>query len=364
MKDPMGNDKTIARRRATRIGALLLALAMLLPLAACGGTPDAAGGIPIPQGMQDATGTGEGYYLFLPDDWRIDHSTGVTIATYGYARVTFAAFASEREPAEYWNASRAETEAMFTDFSMDEEAATTLLGSNAALRYKFSGIHYDYDGNGEKDKYGVTQYISRKNGRLFVLTYMAPYEGDYEQYTTVIELVASSFLFADDDAATPRPDKPEGNEGQGAPAGMKEISRSDIHDCHFYIPTDWVADLQNGTLSAYVSDSDRTSVSLVKNYPTMANTLPEYFENLEKDYKDKLTSYTLLTKEEAHTATTAGLDSLRYVFTATYNGVSYRFMQELFVKGSFVYTFTYTATEEAYEGHLAEAEAMLSAISF
>lgn len=350
--------------RAPLSAALLLLLSLCLLLSGCSAPQQTEDGtVTLPQGMKDATGNGTGYYLFLPDDWTVDHSTGVTIATYATARITFAAFASDKEPQAYWDASRAETEGMFTDFRMEEEAAATLLGKNAALRYKFSGILHDANGDGEKDKYGVTQYVSRKDGRLFVLTYMAPFENDYEQYTTVVEAVVTNFLFTDAAAG----DKPSSDAQNGAtdvPAGMKEISDEAIHDFRLFVPDTWITDLQNGTVSAYVSEGDRTSISLVCNYPTSANTLPAYFENLEKDYKDKLTDYRLITKEEKHKATTADLDSLRYEFTATYNGVSYHFFQELFVKGSYVYTFTYTATGELYESHLEEANAILAAIRF
>jgi hypothetical protein len=171
----------LQKTRSGLLAGLLLALSLCLLLAGCTAPQSDTGGIPIPQGMKDATGNGTGYCLFLPDDWTVDHSTGVTIATYATARITFAAFPSDKQPEEYWNASRAETERMFTAFSMDEEAAATLLGKNAALRYKFSGILHDGNGDGEKDKYGVTQYVSRKDGRMFVLTYMAPFEKDYEQ---------------------------------------------------------------------------------------------------------------------------------------------------------------------------------------
>ena len=113
----------------------------------------------------------------------------------------------------------------------------------------------------------------------------------------------------------------------------------------------------------------------MQTYPLYANTVPEYFDYLEKTYyQENLTDYQLLTvtekadgstvKGETGKATTAELDSLQYVFTFTYHEKSYRILQALFVKGSYIYTFTYTASEELYESHLAEAESILAAIQF
>lgn len=346
-------------RRALCI-TLLLCLLLSLTLSACQTTDENGDGVTVPQGMQDATPAGKDYHLFLPDDWTVDHSSGVTIATYATARILFSSFSSQREPAEYWNASREETESMFTDFQMEEEASETLLGSNAALRYKFSGLLYDGDGDGEKDAYGVTQYVSKRGGKMYVLTYMAPLEKAYEQYAAVVEAAVTSFVFTDgtSDTTAEIATTPTGT------SGTKDITDPSIHDFHLYVPANWVTDLQNGTVSAYVSESDRTSISLVKNYPTNANTLPAYFTNLENDYRDKLTDYTLISKEQKGTATVERLDSLRYEFSATRGGSTYRFCQELFVRGSYVYTFTYTATDALYEQHIAEAEAILAGITF
>lgn len=346
--------------RRTLCVVLLLCLILSMALSACQTAEESDDGVTTPQGMQDATPAGQDYHLFLPEDWTVNHSSGVTIATYATARILFSSFSSNREPAEYWNASREETEGMFTDFKMDEEASETLLGNNAALRYKFSGLLYDGDGDGEKDAYGVTQYVSKRNGKMYVLTYMAPLEKAYEQYATVVETAVTNFVFTDDTSsqtagttATPTDT-----------SGTKDIADPAIHDFHLYVPATWITDLQNGTVSAYVSESDRTSISLVKNYPTNANTLPAYFANLENDYLDKLTDYTLITKEQKSTATAEKIDSLRYEFSATRGGNTYRFCQELFVKGSYVYTFTYTATEALYEQHIEEAEAILADITF
>ncbi len=349
----------------TRTVALWLCLCLgLVPLLSACGNIQTADGVAIPQGMQDATGNGTGYHLFVPSDWRIDHSTGVTIATYSTATLLFATFPTTRDMDAYWNDSRAEIEAMFeSDFSLTTEGEQVLFGGTGALCYRFSGIYADADGDGKKDPYGVTQYVCRRSTQMYVLTYLAP-EEDYEQYTTVLEKVVSDFLFTDE-GHTPEEQPATPGESTGTPPqGMKEITLDAIHGFHLFVPQEWVADLQNGTVSAYVSDTDRTSISLVWNYPTEADTLPAHFTYLEETYKEQLPNYTLLKRDEKIQATQGGLDGLCYEFTATHQGKVLHFYQVLFVRGALIYTYTYTAEESLYTPHRAEADAILGSIVF
>lgn len=334
-----------------RGASLLLALLFLLPLAACQ-SPD-AGGVSVPNGMQDATGDGVGYHLFFPTGWTVDHSSGVTIATYSTARMTFAVVESDQTPAEYWDASRTERALKFADLHIDEEAGGVLFGGETALRYRFGGTYYN------EVSYGVTQYIAKKGGRLFVLTYMAE-EKDYESLSASPAAVAEHFLFTEDAEGSEKK-KPTGTT-EGAPNGMQEISRPEIHDFHFYVPIDWQPDLQNGTVSAYASEEDRTSVSLTSIYAVSA--IPAYFESLEPSYRTLLADYRCTNRENPTMGKVGEEDSYTYEIEGTHAGVAYRVRQTLFLRGVYLYNFTYTARADQYDAHLAEADAILAALRF
>ena len=48
----------------------------------------------------------------------------------------------------------------------------------------------------------------------------------------------------------------------------------------------------------------------------------------------------------------------------TRGGVAYRTMQIFFVRGSYIYVFTYTATEAAFDTHKTEIDSIVANITF
>ena len=345
--------------------AFCLALLLCLPalLCGCGGVGTGTDGTEAPRGMQNAAPQGAAYYLFVPEDWLVDRRDGITVvsvSSYATASITLADFSSDKTPAEYWDASREETEARFTEITMKEDGKNAAMGGVAALRYAFSGKYHD--GN----VYSFLQCIAKKDGRLYVLTYTAS-EAEYDTYLSGANTIIENFRFAE------KAESEAGNapNTEGAPAGMQQISRDDIHEFRFYAPLSWVADMQTGYVSAYVSAEDRTNVSLVAHYPPSGVAdVDAYFATMEDERKSLLSDYTLLSggKNEDGTykdpVAVAGGKGARYVYEGTNGGVTYRVMQVFFVRSAYIYTFTYTATAELYETHLAEAEAVLAAITF
>ena len=149
---------------------------------------------------------------------------------------------------------------------------------------------------------------------------------------------------------------------------MHNIAVADYNAYRFYVPTAWTVDMQTGITSAYVSADDRSSVSLSCYYPSNASitSIETYWDALQKSYKALYADYTVVDKPEdgEEPAKIAGLDGARYVFTGTNGGVTYRVMQIFFIRGSYIYTFTYTATDAAYESHLDEVARIAEAIAF
>lgn len=348
-----------------RITCLLAALCLVLPLcmglASCG-TPQTGGsGLVAPDGMFDATPAGSRFAFFVPSGWTVDSSTGVlqaSVSAYTTANVTAVAFPSECSLTEYWAKSAAEIAAKFTEFSLDEEGGQTLMDGAAALRYKYSGTYYT--------ELAVKQdmYMTKKDGMIYLLTYTATAE-EYDSYSPEVTAIVENFKFL---APQSGESQPPVTDTEGAPAGMHNIAVSAYNDYRFYVPTDWQVDMQTGITAAYVSDGDRTSVSLSCYYPSNASitSIETYWEALQASYSHLYADYTVTDKPEKdeEPVKIGGYDGAKYEFSGKAGGVSYRVMQIFFIRGSYIYTFTYTATETAYETHLPTVKQIIGAITF
>lgn len=351
-----------------RGGAFLLCLLLLVPLCLAGcGNGKTEGGIVIPTGMQDATGTGTGYSFFVPSDWIVDQSTGITMATpnrYSTVYLTLAVFASEQTPEEYWAAGKDDIAAKFTDYTLDEDGAAGTVGGHPALRSTFGGTYYT------GAAYRGRQYIARRDGRMFVFTYAAG-ESEYERYLRQVSDCLDAFLFEGIDVADTPADLPEPDAD-----GMRLLTDPRIHACAMRVPADWKADLRGGLVSAYVSDADRTSVSLTCHTPGEGiDNIGAYVEALQKPYEALYHNYVRETFPAPEGSTgdgpfyytvtkVAGTDAARYVFTGENGGVTYRVAQYFFVHGSLIYTLTYTARADRFDDHTADLDRILASLSF
>lgn len=352
-------------RPVRRLLALLTLLALLLPTAALAACQTPAGGddVSVPVGMQNATGNGSGYYFFVPDGWQVDHSTGLTMVTVSlYSSVTLSLYITESEKTveEYFADSREGIEARFDEFAFDEEGEMATVGGNAALRYVYHGKYYT------DHEFKTMQYVTKKNGHIFVLTYTANVS-EYDQYAEAISMVAADFVFTDAEIRAAGEGNPKAGRYDGAPEGMRDISLAGIHDYRLFVPDTWQTDMQSGIVSAYVSESDRSNISLSRHYPpTGVNTIAEFFAALQASYKTLYEDYEILDEqtEGEDPIDIGGREGALYVFGGKHNGVTYRTMQIFFVRGSYIYVFTYTATDAQFDTHRAAVDDIVSKITF
>lgn len=344
--------------------SLFLLFSLLLSagaLVACQGTGDTDVNVPV--GMQNATGDGEGYYFFVPDGWQIDHSTGLTTVSAGlYSSVSLSLYITETERTveEYFADSRAGLEARFADFALDTEGEVCTVGGNAALRYVYRGKYYT------EREYRVMQYLTKKDGYLFVLTYTANPD-EFDQYTEVVSMVAADFVFTGKGIRAAGAKNSDAGSYENAPEGMREISLEGIHDFSLFVPDAWRTDMQSGIVSAYVSESDRSNISLSHYYPPSGvNTIAEFFAALQVSYEALYENYEVLHQhgEADEPVAIGGCEGALYLLRGSHGGVDYRVMQIFFVKNSNVYVFTYTATDALFDTHKATVDDIVAKISF
>ena len=170
------------------------------------------------------------------------------------------------------------------------------------------------------------------------------------------------------------------------PAGYRLIS-ADGASYRLYVPEDWVEDLSTGVTTAYVSESDRSNISLmafelddsllhveiggteaVSEEATTAEdgtvpkitTAEQYWKYYEAEFLKTFSDMTYVT--EGDDLLLSGQKAKKYVYTATVTGQSYEFLQVVALKDGVVYIFTYTATEAKFESHLEDVNEILGYI--
>ncbi|HHX54007.1 MAG TPA: hypothetical protein GX704_03765 [Clostridiales bacterium] len=148
----------------------------------------------------------------------------------------------------------------------------------------------------------------------------------------------------------------------GVPDGMK-LASGDAVDYIMYVPENWVTDISTGATTAYVSENDRSNVSLIAfDLDDPNETAPDFWEK----YKDDLISTfpDAVFSEEDNTVIDGSTAAIKRGFTATVTGDPYKFEMVIFNHFGAMYIFTYTATQEKFDLHLEDVGNIIQNIKF
>ena len=153
----------------------------------------------------------------------------------------------------------------------------------------------------------------------------------------------------------------ENKTDEDTPEGMKIATRENS-EYRLYVPISWVLDKDETTALAYVSESDRSNVSLTSYSPRESMSIDGYFEMCETEYKKLYKEY--LRGEDSKEIQMAGKTAKEYVFSFEYNGEKYQSRQVICIYRGMFYIFTYTAKAESFELHMADVEKIISEVEF
>ena len=168
-----------------KIISIALALITVFALASCGNKID------IPDGFQLASNKVNDYYFFVPTNWTVDMSTGVSSAYFSETDKTNVSMASyklsEAMSADaYWEKTKSEYTTLFTEMS-EPEVKTTALDSVEAKQYTFTG-------KAGTHALKIMQIFCPKGDTMYVFTYTATPE-KFEEHHEKVALIISNFRF-------------------------------------------------------------------------------------------------------------------------------------------------------------------------
>lgn len=136
---------------------------------------------------------------------------------------------------------------------------------------------------------------------------------------------------------------------EGVPDGMKLASNTDIVLYSLFVPEDWIIDEQSAMTMAHVSDSNKSSVSVMQwNMSQDSTTVDEWWTNYhKKELSASFPSFTVL--EEGTETIVDSRPAKSYTYTITFSETVYKYYVIGVLDQGSVHVITYTSTEELYE---------------
>ena len=338
------------------ISIALVAVIALAALADCSGTSE------IPEGFQYATCNGEYFRLFVPTQWTVNTSSGISGAyvsqttgnTVTMREVTFtppAELAEGKEEFDYFVEEHREGIKTLKDFKEISTANKTLGGHRAWETV--------YTAKVSEKTMKFRQVLAKAYDRYFIFTYSA-FEEHYDLVGEEVDNILAEVVFY----------KNPYNDGEykkiptdvTVPDGMKLVS-DDTVAFRFFAPTNWISDDKNESCVVYFSESDRSNVSLLPYMPADdQTTIEQFWKDTELYYENNLSSYKLISTNTD--VKLGGLDAVAYVYTYSVGGVEYKTMQTVTVYSTMIYSMTYTALAENYDAHLDDVARMAKELTF
>ena len=146
---------------------------------------------------------------------------------------------------------------------------------------------------------------------------------------------------------------------QGAPEGMRPINEGDEGGI-LYVPIAWSVDTSTGVPTAYVSDKNRTMITLVT---VAADKVPEggitaYFDSYRESFASTLKDFKIIKEnEEASDYTTRMISTAGayiYEYSGSVTNIKCKFKQAFFLhpENGTLFIITYSAIENVYENYL------------
>ncbi len=145
------------------------------------------------------------------------------------------------------------------------------------------------------------------------------------------------------------------------PQGMKLASNPEA-DYQMFVPNEWITDMSAGAVSAYVSLSDPSSVSVMAfNIDENLVSIDDWWASYKEEFDLVFDNYSLETEENG---TFGGVAAKKYTYTASLGQTNYKIMQAGTVEHGMIYLFTYTSVPEMFDSHLEEIAKILDNFRF
>lgn len=331
--------------------ALLLLLVMTLGLVACGTE------VEPPSGFQLASLDSEPFYLYVPNTWTSNASSGISSAyCSSESRVLVSAFANVNEEGislEQYTAKTLESfQRTLADFTLvTKNLEETVLGSYAAYCFDYKAT------SGDKAMMFRT-YVSAYSEGFALLTYSAEQEV-FETYVADFSEIVSQFTFKvkNENEIPQKENNPETVDGWQLASNLK-------YEYSFYVPKSWTVDKSGEVPVAYCPQTsawslDRSNVTVMSYVLSEPMTAKDYWEKTKGELV-----YEYEVRSTDDTVTLGGLSAYAVEYEIGLTGMKYLVKQVFCATSNMVYVFTYTSTNDYYDSHMNTVNEMLRMFAF
>ena len=330
--------------------SVVLLLVMLIGVVSCGEK------VEPPTGFQLASVESAPFYLYVPNTWTSNASSGISSAYYSSSgnRILVSAFAQKDEGDTSLQLYTAKTLESFQrtldSFELASELEETTLGSYAAYCF-------DYKAISDKKDMRFRTYVSEYAEGFAVLTYSAEQEV-FESFEEDFENIVAKFSFKVENSETVETKKPPQTQDE---IDGWQLASSSAYEFDFFVPKSWTVDrsaeIPTATCATEVGDSSNvTMMSYVLTEPTTAKAYWTQVENkLVYDHE------VIATDENAKLG---GLSAYAVEYRTGLGDMMYHVKQVFCATSNMIYVFTYTSDDTYYESHLNSVDAMLTMFAF
>jgi hypothetical protein len=325
---------------------IILSLFLLLTFVSC---KDRQG---APAGMKLASNRSiVDYSLYVPEEWLVDEASVFTrahsVADITSVSVYTFALTEDTDIASWWTGVyEPSIKVSLDNYALIEGEVKGAIDGVASLSYIVSSVSTDTLGEVQY-KHKIT--VVKSNSKMYVIWYCSAIGENTNYYDTnlsTLDKILDAFAFSEIEP-------PKENEGvkydKNTPEGMKLASNKKVVLYSLYVPSDWTVAQSDAMTLAYVSEQNKSSVSVMQwNLTEQTKTIDLWWSDYhKKELQNSFDTFTVL--EEGIEGEIDGIASKSYTYTVTISGTTYKYYVTAVIDQGSIHLITYTSTEALYD---------------
>lgn len=322
-----------------------------------------------PDGMRPLNEGDEGAIIYVPSSWSVETSTGIPTGYYSAkdrSMITLMTVTPDKlngtTAPEYWESYKETFSSSLKDFQIvksedaQKDYITRIIADAPAYIYDFtatiSGLEY---------KFRQAVFINSSTGNLYIITYSSSIE-TFDSHTETLKEVYENFKFVTEPIPMIEKSPAVVSEEIQVPENMKLVSGTYV-DYYLFVPKSWEIAVQTGMSGAYVSQDNKTMVSVTA-FNTDISEIDKYWENYKEELNSAFGEDNCVFYDGYTEVDLDGYNAKKYYFDVNMGENTMKYSQVYYLKGGYAYIITLSGSPEKFENHNEDFENILNNFKF